>query len=181
MAASAKLVEEHGWESTPCCAHLLQTAARSAIDKCRDVQKLLAAGRKLVGHSKHSKQSMEKQVHRQHQLGDNPLKPIQDVPTRWNSSRSMLERLLTLSFAFKDSTHVLCAVFEDPNQHKHRHLMLDDRQWKLAGLFVKIMQPLRPGSIYSSWRPDLHNIFSRATCRVQHEERLNDIPRVLYK
>ena len=135
VAAGTTLCKEQGWQSIPCSAHLLQTAARHAIDNCRPVQKLLASGRRLVGHFKHSNQATEMLLSRQKQLGESPLKPVQDVPTRWNSSFYMLERLLKLKLA-------LHAVFQNDVHKKFRDLMMDDRQWKLAEEFVDVMRPL---------------------------------------
>ena len=134
VAAGATLCKEHGWQSILCSAHLLQTAARHAIDNCRPVQKLLASGRRLVGHFKHSNQATEMLLSRQKQLGESPLKLVQDVPTRWNSSFYMLERLLKLKLA-------LHAVFQNDVHKKFRDLIMDDRQWKLAEEFVDVMRP----------------------------------------
>ena len=54
VAMSRLLHEEDGIQGHVCMAHRLQTAIRHGISKTNGVERLLAAGRKLVGHFKQS-------------------------------------------------------------------------------------------------------------------------------
>ena len=138
VAASRVLAEENSWESNVCMAHRLQTAIRHALD-VEAVTKLLARCRKLVGHFKHSCLAAEALANRQTQLNasQQPLKVIQDVATRWNSSYYMLRRLLELRVSL---TAVLCDSSVTPKQ-ADRDMLLKDGQWKLAEQLVNILEP----------------------------------------
>ena len=95
VAAARCLYGECDWHSNVCMAHRLQTAVRHAMDM-KEVTKVLACSRKLVGHFKHSCLAAEALCDKQVQLNgsDIPLKVIQDAPTRWNSFYYMLYHLL---------------------------------------------------------------------------------------
>ena len=120
------LRDEHGWDFQACAAHRLQTCIRHAISSSRPVSKLLAAARQMVGHFHHSAKSTEALNTKQQAMGSGgktgaPLRVVQDVPTRWNSSFLMLQRLLELRLP-------IMAVLEDPELTKpaHRQLLLKD-------------------------------------------------------
>lgn len=138
VAAARILTEEESWESNVCMAHRLQTAIRHGLD-LDVVSKLLARGRRLVSHFKHSCIAAEALESKQTQLNasQTPLKVIQDVPTRWNSSFYMLRRLLQLRVAL---IAVLCDPSVTPKQ-ADRDLLLKDSQWKLAEQLVEILEP----------------------------------------
>ncbi|XP_065193157.1 zinc finger BED domain-containing protein 4-like [Sycon ciliatum] len=129
---------ENGWESNVCIAHRLQTAIRHALD-LDVVAKLLSRCRKLVGHFKHSCLAAGALESKQRQLNADaqPLKVIQDVPTRWNSAYYMIDRLLKLRVAL---TAVLCDSSITSKQ-TDRDLLLKDNQWKLAEQLVHILEP----------------------------------------
>ena len=103
------------------------------------VAKLLSRCRKLVGHFKHSCLAAEALESKQRQLNADaqPLKVIQDVPTRWNSAYYMIDRLLKLRVAL---TAVLCDSSITSKQ-TDRDLLLKDNQWKLAEQLVHILEP----------------------------------------
>ena len=140
MAASRILRDEHGWDFQACAAHRLQTCIRHAISSSRPVSKLLAAARQMVGHFHHSAKSTEALNTKQQAMGSGgktgaPLRVVQDVPTRWNSSFLMLQRLLELRLP-------IMAVLEDPELTKpaHRQLLLKDGQWHLAKELVASLE-----------------------------------------
>ena len=140
MAASRLLRSQHHWDYQACAAHRLQTCIRHAITASRPVTKLLASSRQLVGHFSHSAKSTEALNKKQVAMASgsksgNPLRVIQDVPTRWNSSFLMLQRLIHLRLP-------IMAVLEDPELTKssHRHLQLKDHQWNLAKEIVAALE-----------------------------------------
>ncbi len=96
---------------------------------------MLSSARKLVGHFRHSCKATQALKDKQ-LTGKKAKKVIQDVPTRWNSSLYMLERLLEL--------HVpILAVLSDKNVSKtcDAELDLSTRQWLLADELVKVLKP----------------------------------------
>ncbi|XP_065199166.1 zinc finger BED domain-containing protein 4-like [Sycon ciliatum] len=140
MAASRLLRSQHHWDYQACAAHRLQTCIRHAITASRPVTKLLASSRQLVGHFSHSAKSTEALNNKQVAMASasksgTPLRVIQDVPTRWNSSFLMLQRLIHLRLP-------IMAVLEDPKLTKssHRHLQLKDHQWNLAKEIVAALE-----------------------------------------
>ena len=95
MKAGRKMKEEFRWETTACSAHLLQTCIDHAIDSNGPISNLLAKARKLVGHFKHSALATTALCAAQSGAKE-PLKVVQDCPTRWNSALHMLRRLIKL-------------------------------------------------------------------------------------
>uniref|UniRef100_A0A8C1L2T9 Uncharacterized protein n=1 Tax=Cyprinus carpio TaxID=7962 RepID=A0A8C1L2T9_CYPCA len=97
MTAAARLLP---YEHMPCVAHSLQ---RSITMSLRDsgLENVLAKCRKLVGHFKHSPANAAELRAQQEELGQ-PQEPlVQDVSTRWNSTLSMITRLLRNKDAVK--------------------------------------------------------------------------------
>lgn len=138
VAASGKMEEDYGWSGEVCVAHRLQTVIKHAIDTTRGVTKLLASCRRLVGHFKHSALSTEILCKKQVELDSSspPLRVIQDVSTRWNSTFYMLQRLLQLQRA-------ISIILVDPvitPKKDHRDLLLSEHQWTLADQLVKILE-----------------------------------------
>ena len=82
-------VTELGWDDVPCFAHTLQLAVRSGLEQSQ-IAKLVAVGRKLVGHFKHSAVAMTSLKAKQENMNLPQHHLIQDVP-RWNSTFYMME------------------------------------------------------------------------------------------
>lgn len=76
--------------SLPCMAHTLQLAVSEGILSQRTISDILAAGRRIVGHFKHSPLAYSRLHALQTKLGQPQKRLQQDVPTRWNSSFYML-------------------------------------------------------------------------------------------
>ena len=143
MVAAARILAEKDskWSSLVCAAHRLQTCLKHAIDSSSPVQKLLAAARKLVTHFHHSAIStrhlLDKQIGHAESGDKQPLKVIQDVSTRWNSTFYMLKRLLDLKVPI---TSVLVDPKLTPNAG-HRALLLKEKRWVLAEELVSVLEP----------------------------------------
>ena len=148
VAMSRLLHEEDGIQGHVCMAHRLQTAIRHGISKTNGVERLLAAGRKLVGHFKQSAVSSENLREKQLQLNPNkpPLVVLQDVSTRWNSTFFMLSRLVELRTAL---TVVLSDSAITPKK-EHRDLLLKDQQWTIAAQLVDILRPFELATTIAS-------------------------------
>ena len=72
---------------------------------------------------------------------DAPLRVIQDVPTPWNSSFLVLQRLIQLKLP-------IMVVLEDPELTKssHWHLQLKDNQWNLTKEIVATLETPAKGT-----------------------------------
>ncbi|XP_022180699.1 zinc finger BED domain-containing protein 1-like [Myzus persicae] len=104
IKAAIKLL---GIDHIPCAAHQLNNAVKNAlksefeeddIDTNQteevDMMKLVKMCRSIVGHFKHSEVSTRILHEKQKQLNSPVLKLIQDIAIRWNSTLTMMERLL---------------------------------------------------------------------------------------
>ena len=89
------LHDDSGWASVNCAAHTLQLCVNEGL-QIRSIAALLASGRKLVGHFKHSSKATAALAQKQKQMNMPVKKLIQDCPMRWNSSFYMLERILEI-------------------------------------------------------------------------------------
>ena len=80
--------------SLPCLVHALQLIIKDGVLLQQSVVQLLSCARSLVGHYHRSNVALNtfRQIQAQLNLQQHVL--IQDVPTMWNSSYYMLERLV---------------------------------------------------------------------------------------
>lgn len=86
-----RAMQDAGFPSLGCMAHTLQLAVHEGVLSQRSVNDIIATGRRIVGHFKHSPLAYSRL---QTQLGQ-PIKRLQqDVSTRWNSTFYMLQSLL---------------------------------------------------------------------------------------
>lgn len=87
-------LEDHGHVTMQCFGHTLDLIISEAIKSQRMVQNLLSIARKICERVHRSAKAKEKlaELQRAHQLPENQL--IQDVPSKWRTSFSMLERLV---------------------------------------------------------------------------------------
>ena len=119
-----------GVPSITCLAHSLQCVIHDGVLAQRDVQDLLAAGRRIVGHYKHSNVAFHLLQRIQAQLELKVCALYQDEPTRWNSSYYMLKRLVEQRKAISAANAEAGASFD-----------LSAAQWKLAEKVIKLLQP----------------------------------------
>ena len=119
-----------GVPSITCLAHGLQHVIHDGVLAQKDVQDLLAAGRKIVGHYKHSNVAFHLLQRIQAQLELKMCALYQDEPTRWNSSYYMLKRLVEQRKAISAAKAKADASFD-----------LTTAQWKLAEKVIKLLQP----------------------------------------
>ena len=119
-----------GVPSITCLAHSLQCVIHDGVLAQKDVQDLLAVGRKIVGHYKHSNVAFHllQRIQAQLELKVCPL--FQDEPTSWNSSYYMLKRLVEQRKAISAANAEADASFN-----------LTTVQWKLAEKVIKLLQP----------------------------------------
>jgi hypothetical protein len=84
--------------SINCTVHRLQLVIQDAILSQRSIIDLLAKCRQLATHFNHSALACTelKSLQEVQEQGKTPLLLVQDVPTRWNSSYLMVERVVKL-------------------------------------------------------------------------------------
>ena len=126
----AKAMEEAQLPSLPCFAHTLQLAINDSILSQRTIKDILAIGRRLVGHFKHSTLAYGRLKDVQLELAMVPKRLQQDVPTRWNSSYYMLQSLREQKRAL--SAYV--ADYELP-------ATFTANQWGLIDNLLSILEP----------------------------------------
>ena len=68
----------------------LQLVVNEGVMAQRQIQDVLGCCRRIVGHFKHSNISWHALSSVQEKLGVSMHRPVQDEPTRWNSSYYML-------------------------------------------------------------------------------------------
>ncbi|XP_051811092.1 zinc finger BED domain-containing protein 4-like [Acanthochromis polyacanthus] len=90
----AKAMLEFGVPSLPCMVHTLQLAVHEGVLAQRSVADVVAVGRKIVGHFKHSQVASSRLQGVQKELGMQVKRLQQDVATRWNSTFYMMQSLV---------------------------------------------------------------------------------------
>ena len=89
-----RAMEDASFDSVGCFAHTIQLAIHDALKAQRAVIDTIAVAREIVGHFKKSPTASKKLHHIQSELNLPQNHLIQEVPTRWNSTFRMLERLV---------------------------------------------------------------------------------------
>ena len=130
--------EYGGFKRVPCFAHTIQLCVNDALTN-KDAMKAIAAAKRLIGHFNHSTMSTSALLDQQKKLDPSttPLKLVQDVQTRWNSSYLMMKRLLLLRVP-------VYGVIMDENVTKVRDRMdlnVSDAMWRTMEQLVPILEP----------------------------------------
>lgn len=127
-------VKQMPFESLPCIAHALQLSVNKGLYEAgADVA--LAKCRKIVGHFKHSAANFAELKQELSNCGMPVESPVQDVPTRWNSTFSMIERFLKQ----KDA---LLAVLRSHN-HKHNLSLPTEAELDKLRLLKALLEPCK--------------------------------------
>ena len=77
----------------PCFLHMLQLAIQDRIMSQRSVSDMIARSKRVVTHFNHSALACDR-LSKIQDLNLPKKKLVQDVPTRWNSTFYLLQRLL---------------------------------------------------------------------------------------
>ena len=134
VAAGRLLNAKAGWTSQVCMAHQMQTVIRHALEEPA-MQKMLAHCRKLVGHFKHSNLATAalEDSQKKLKLDRLPLRVVQDVCTRWNSTYYMLKRLQELRMA------LTVVLSDDEALQADNDRLLKDNEWLLMADMVNVL------------------------------------------
>lgn len=113
---------------------MLQLCIAGALQSQPRITRAINAAKKIVGHFKHSALATSALKQRQVQMSIPEKKLKQDVPTRWNSTFYMVERLLEMRWP-------VIAVLSDESVIKraNRYLDLPSDQWELLEEVVKVL------------------------------------------
>lgn len=117
----------------PCVAHTLNLSINEAINDNSDINQILKKCRTIVGHFKHNSNATEKLKDFQLQMNLSPLKVKQDVPTRWNSSLIMMERLVNIKAPLSATMSTLPQA---PNY-------LNESEWEIILDSTHILKPFQ--------------------------------------
>ena len=107
------------------------------------MSKVVSKCRKLVGHFKHSTTVTAEMRKRQKMLGLKEHELIQDVPTRWNSTQLMLERLC-------EQRRVVTDIMLDTTVTKKcdASLLLSSHEWDIAADISSVLTDLTKVTTY---------------------------------
>lgn len=121
---------ELGWKHLSCFAHTLNLIVNDAL-QVDAITEILNKIKIIVGHFKRSYISNEKLMLYQKNNGDQPLKLIQDVPTRCNSTYFMLERFLKLETAIRSTLAILDKDLP----------IVTMEEWKILSELCQVLKP----------------------------------------
>ncbi|XP_068956424.1 zinc finger BED domain-containing protein 4 [Petaurus breviceps papuanus] len=106
-----KTLNEGEHSSVPCFGHTINLIVNEAIKSQRMVQNLLSIARKICERVHRSAKAKEKLAELQKEYELPPHHLIQDVPSKWNTSFHMLERLIEQKRAI-DEMSIECSFRE---------------------------------------------------------------------
>lgn len=112
------------------CAHTLNLIVNDAL-RTNAVSEILEKVKNIVAHFRKSSVSNEKLMSFQKQNGNQPLKLIQDVVTRWNSTYYMLERFSKLEIPIRTTFALLDKNFP----------IITIEEWTLIKELCEILRP----------------------------------------
>lgn len=126
-----KALKDSEFQNAACFNHSLQLAINDAVTAQRALNDAITIAKKIVGHFNHSSLAYYnlKKIQEELQL---PIKRLkQDIPTRWNSTFYLLERLLEQ----KRAISLYCVDVES------KLVNLNQNQWNLIENCVSILKP----------------------------------------
>ncbi|XP_055063027.2 zinc finger BED domain-containing protein 4-like [Misgurnus anguillicaudatus] len=129
-ANMCKAMKDADLPNLPCMAHTLQLAVHEWLLSQHSVTDIVATGRKIVGHFKHSPLAYSRLQNAQAQLSQLKKRLQQDVPTRWDSTYYMLSSLM-------EQKHALGAYAVD----YELPVTLTSYQWGLIENILTVLAP----------------------------------------
>ncbi|XP_029840411.2 zinc finger BED domain-containing protein 4-like [Ixodes scapularis] len=125
-----KALNDRGMKRAPCMPHCLNLVVKASLTKSgAELEETLKAARAIVGHFRHSASAQRQLEAIQLRYGLPVHKLLQDVPTRWNSTFYMVERL-------SEQRRAVSEFFEDSTKH-----YLAPRQWALLKAMATVLKP----------------------------------------
>ncbi|XP_046685293.1 E3 SUMO-protein ligase ZBED1-like [Homalodisca vitripennis] len=130
-----------------CVAHTLNLAVKDCISKGNDENdhlkhdeliKIISKCRSIVTHFNHSAKSSYKLIDIQNQMGLETLKLKQDVPTRWNATLFMLERLVKVKIPLSATLPLIQSPVPS----------LNASEWDIIDDCIALLQPIEKMSTF---------------------------------
>lgn len=136
-----KAIKDTPYDSLSCFLHTLQLVIRDCILEQRIVKDIIANCHTLVGHFSHSPQACSRFETLQEENNLPKHKLIQNVPTRWNSTYHMLERM------FEQKKAIVMYVLDN-----HQLPSLDGNKWNLIGKLCILLKVFHKTTVRLSAR-----------------------------
>lgn len=127
---TSAIKNELGWKHFGCFAHTLNLVIQKTVE-LPELIVIIDKIKSIVGYFRRSNISNEKLMKCQQQMGQQPLKLIQEVKTRWNSLFYMLERFILLEDAIKSTTAII----------DHQFPLLTPTEWAIIKDLCKVLKP----------------------------------------
>ncbi|KAI2643784.1 E3 SUMO-protein ligase ZBED1 [Labeo rohita] len=89
-------IQKLGLCHLPCFAHTINLIVKRAVEEHEVMAGICSRARRVVSYFRSSTNATEKLILAQERMGRQPLKLLQEVDTRWNSTHDMLQRLIDL-------------------------------------------------------------------------------------
>ena len=122
-----KGIKDSGFEGLPCFTHTIQLIINKSLFQQATIKDILKKSKSIVGHFSQSSNAARElsELQAEYELPKHRL--LQDVTTRWNSTKIMFERLLEQ----KPAVNAYCC--------DHNLPFITPREWELMGTLVKIL------------------------------------------
>lgn len=124
-----KGIDDAGLASVSCFLHKLQLVIKDSIRSRKAVSDVMTRARNIATRFNHSASACSLLESIQKDLGLPCHKMVQDVPTRWNSSYLMLERLY-------EQRRAISAIAPDIGL-----TILSNNEWNILGSMVSLLKP----------------------------------------
>ncbi|KAL0161448.1 hypothetical protein M9458_045173, partial [Cirrhinus mrigala] len=89
-------IQKLGLHHLPCFAHTINLIVKRAVEEHEVMADIRSRARRVVSYFRSSTNATEMLILAQERMGRQPLKLLQEVDTRWNSTHDMLQRLIDL-------------------------------------------------------------------------------------
>ncbi|XP_055854591.1 E3 SUMO-protein ligase ZBED1-like [Episyrphus balteatus] len=139
-----------GWQSIGCFAHSLNLVVQKSTTK---IANTLIKVKAIVEYFKRSAQGLQKLKAVQKQMNMPELKLKQDVPTRWNSTFDMLERIVKI----KDAVITVIAF-------NRIDLSLDKEDWMIIEETLPLLKPFYEWQERRTTYPHVYNYVIKIFC-----------------
>ena len=122
-----KGIKDSGFEGLPCFTHTIQLIINKSLFQQATIKDILKKSKSIVGHFSQSSNAARELLELQAEYELPKHRLLQDVTTRWNSTKIMFERLLEQ----KPAVNAYCC--------DHNLPFITPREWELMGTLVKIL------------------------------------------